>query len=514
MPFFVNADHHRINGGNFQEVGGTLNQQHYDNSVQVNGQGNAVSYVQGPYQNTSSSSIINNAGSGQLTVIGQGDNVRVHLDHFGGFQEYDGMNQMTPHPRMHPNMPPYNNNYAASWHSPPEPHHFDPPMGHPQPFVSQQTMYQSNFPDVNHFPRAHVPSTTTYGTTSPISPVMNQNWLNRNEPFEVARSSAPVEHSVNTDSFNTPRAPSPVTMQMPVPSMTPPQVPSPMSASVRAPISVQTPVSPASQNVHARVAPISPVVSPPTQTRNTPQESTFTSPASHLSIHHGPPETQSSESQTNSVYQNLTTPYPHRAVDQTRAHGVHHTVPQQESMSTPHPSVSSSSTEARKLERVPSPSPSNRSSSAKPSSSTEARKLERVSSSNPSNPSSSAKRPTSSGAPYDAVSTLSNQNASTSVTSTSTPTVVRSPTTQADRLSARPSEKIVRPVHEVELSVEMPPPAYSLEAERPYQTEDLRQEVTSVINPPSGTGANSQENRYAASSNEAVRQENHSNDLV
>lgn len=58
MPFFVNADHHRINGGNFQEVGGTLNQQHYDNSVQVNGQGNAVSYVQGPYQNTSSSSII------------------------------------------------------------------------------------------------------------------------------------------------------------------------------------------------------------------------------------------------------------------------------------------------------------------------------------------------------------------------------------------------------------------------------------------------------------------------
>ncbi|EKM84415.1 hypothetical protein AGABI1DRAFT_110934 [Agaricus bisporus var. burnettii JB137-S8] len=56
----------------------------------------------------------------------------------------------------------------------------------------------------------------------------------------------------------------------------------------------------------------------------------------------------------------------------------------------------------------------------------------------------------------------------------------------------------------------MPPPAYSLEAERPYQTEDLRQEVTSVINPPSGTGANSQENRYAASSNEAVRQENHS----
>ncbi|XP_006453776.1 hypothetical protein AGABI2DRAFT_189147 [Agaricus bisporus var. bisporus H97] len=81
MPFFENARQFEINGGNFHDVKGNQNNYHYDQSLNVSGQGNSAVYSRGPYYNGANNSITNTtSGSGNMMVIGQGANAQVALN--------------------------------------------------------------------------------------------------------------------------------------------------------------------------------------------------------------------------------------------------------------------------------------------------------------------------------------------------------------------------------------------------------------------------------------------------
>jgi hypothetical protein len=171
----------------------------------------------------------------------------------------------------------------------------------------------------------------------------------------------------------------------------------------------------------------------------------------------------------------FTTPYAYRAVDQTRAHEAPRTTPHPGETPAHHLAVSSSTVQRSPTAQWPA----------------------------------SPKAPqTIQTSQSDTISTQPRQIETPLVASGSTSVVVQSHNTQENRVSARPSEKVTIGVCEHELSLDsMPPPAYSLEPETPFQAGETSRELTSVADLTSDTGTDNQENRYSHPITEVVRPE-------